>query len=996
MVKPSRKEIIAPRQELFSFQTHNNKIKQMKNYLYIALITIFFSCNNSLNKEIQTDYCQFVDPFIGTGGHGHTYPGVSLPFGMVKLSPDTRLTGWDGCGGYHYSDSIVYGFSHTHLSGTGVSDYGDILLMPTIGSISLKNSEYSSKFSHGNESATPGYYSVLLEDYNVKAELTATRRVGVHKYTFPKSEASNIIIDLYHRDSVLNSYLKIVNNSEIEGFRKSTNWALNMQWYFVAQFSKPFKTYGLALNNIINNNLKELEGGNIKGYLQFATENDEEIIVKVGISAVSIEGARKNLEEAHELSFEQIGANAKKEWNTQLAKIEVEGGTNKQKRNFYTALYHSLLTPDLYMDIDGRYRGMDNEIHKADNFENYTVFSLWDTYRTLHPLLTIIDKKRTNDFVNTLINKYKQNNELPMWELAANDTRCMIGYHGVSVIADAYQKGIQGYDADDAWEAIHKSANVSKRGIQYYKELGFVPSNKSSQSVSKTLEYAYDDWCIAQFAKLTNRNNEQKYYEQRAQFYKNVFDKESGFMRGRNADRNWREPFNPQLVNYDYTEGNAYQYIYVPHHVNELIMLSGGDEKFASWLDKLFETEMEYELEEGTDVTGLIGQYAHGNEPSHHIAYMYNYVGQAWKTQKYVREILETMYSDTPGGLCGNEDCGQMSAWYVMSSMGFYPMTPGDGKYIIGSPIFDKVKIHLESGKTFTISAINQGKENTYIQNAKLNNEEYNSTYLLHSDIENGGEIIFEMGLKPNKKYGKGKDSRPISKPEIEFVSVPYLEENTDYFINLYEVKLGCKTENSEIFYTTDGSQPDKSSNKYTNPFIIDKTTDLKFVAYSSSLQPSYIVKKTISKAEPGNGSFKSGVKYEYFEGVFRSARDFANEKHVKTGITNSFDLSNINRNEWIALRFKAFIEIPEDGEYTIYMNANDGGQLVFNGNELFESDGRKSFAFEQKAVLKLRKGKYPLLINFFQCSDKIELELSWKRPGKDKEAIPAESLFHL
>ncbi|NJO90337.1 MAG: alpha-mannosidase, partial [Chloroflexia bacterium] len=591
----------------------------------------------------------------------------------------------------------------------------------------------------------------------------------------------------------------------------------------------------------------------------------------------------------------------------------------------------------------------------------------------------------------------QQSDELPMWELAANDTRCMIGYHAVSVIADAYQKGIRNYSADDAWEAMHKSANVSKRGIQYYKELGYVPSNKSSQSVSKTLEYAYDDWCIAQFAKLTNREKEHNYYEQRAQFYRNVFDKESGFMRGRNADRSWREPFDPQMVNYDYTEGNSYQYIYVPHHVNELIELAGGDEKFATWLDKLFETEMEHELEEGTDVTGLIGQYAHGNEPSHHIAYMYNYVGQAWKTQKYVREILESMYNDTPGGLCGNEDCGQMSAWYVMSAMGFYPMAPGKGKYIIGSPVFDKVTIHLESGKTFTLSTIHQGDKNIYIQKATLNNKEYPLTYLLHSDIEKGGEIVFEMGPEPNKAYGSEKDSRPVSTAEAKFVDVPYLENNADYFIDNFEVKLACPTENAEIFYTTDGTTPDTNSTKYLKAFLLlIKTTDLKFIAYSTGLEPGYIAEKTIHKAEPQSGTFEKGIKYEYFEGVFRSARDFANEKPVKTGITSTFDLSNMVRNEWIALRFNAYIDIPEDGEYTIYMNANDGGQLIFNGKELFESDGRKSFAFEQKAVLELRKGKYPLTVNFFQCSDNIQLNISWQRPGKAKETIPARYLFHL
>ncbi|MGQ8335314.1 GH92 family glycosyl hydrolase [Sunxiuqinia sp. A32] len=965
----------------------------MKKYLFYLLLSLLFACGQTNTKK--TDYCQYVDPFIGTGGHGHTYPGASVPFGMVKLSPDTRLTGWDGCGGYHYSDSIVYGFSHTHLSGTGVSDYGDILFMPTVGEISLSNKEYSSKFSHENETSEPGYYSVLLDDSDVKVELSASERVGVHQYTFPKSDAANLIIDLTHRDTVLNAELKIVSDTEIEGFRKSTNWALNMQWYFVAQFSKPFKNYGLAKNNVIDKDLTMAEGRNIKGYLQFDTNTDEVVLVKVGISAVSIEGARKNLQEVDGLSFDEIRANSKQEWNRNLAKIHVEGGTLAQRRNFYTALYHSMLTPDLYMDIDGQYRGMDDQVHTADGFENYTVFSLWDTYRALHPLLTIIDKERTNDIVNTLIHKYKESGELPMWELAANDTRCMIGYHAVSVIADAYQKGIRDYDADAAWEAMNTSANVSKRGIQYYKELGFVPSNKSSQSVSKTLEYAYDDWCIAQFAKLTGREEAYKQYAQRSQFYENVFDASSGFMRGKNANRSWREPFNPQSVNYDFTEGNSYQYIYVPHHVNRLIELSGGDEKFTNWLNDLFETSMEVELEDGTDVTGLIGQYAHGNEPSHHIAYMYNYVGKPWKTQAIIRKIMDDLYQDTPDGLCGNEDCGQMSAWYVMSAMGMYPMAPGDGKYIFGSPIFDKVVISLESGETFTITAKNQGTENKYIQSAKLNGKEYDLSYILHSDIEQGGEIVFEMGPEPNKVYGQKESSRPVSVKEMEFVSIPYLYDRTDYFIDQYTVNLGCDTYGADIYYTTDGTTPDNTSTKFTKPFVINETTELKFVAYKEGVEPSFVAEKTIKKAKPSTGNFKKGVQYEYFEGVYRSARDFAHETPVKTGITDSFDLSKIDRDEWIAVGFKSYINIPKDGTYTIYMNANDGGQLIFDGTELFESDGRKSFAFEQKASLNLKKGKYPLDVNFFQCSDAIKLELSWEGPGFSKQLIPAKNLFH-
>lgn len=957
-------------------------------------------------KNITDDYCKYVDTFIGTGAHGHTYPGVSLPFGMVQLSPDTRLEGWDACGGYHYSDSAIYGFSHTHLSGVGVPDYGDILFMPTVGKIRLlhgdpaiANSGYLSKFKHSTEKSSPGYYSVKLEDYNIEAELTATERVGFHKYTFPKTDSANIIIDLQHRDPVIESYIRIVNDYEIEGYRRGTNWALDKRFYFAARFSKPFKSYGIAINDSIIDNIEYGEGKNIKSYISFQTGSSEAVYVKVAISAVSAEGARKNLDaELPGWNFEETRKRAYDKWNAKLSKIQVEGGDEKQKRIFYTSLYHCYLAPSLYMDVDGKYRGMDMQIHTADNFENYTVFSLWDTYRALHPLFTIIEQEKTSQFINTLIKKYEQYGALPMWELAANDTRCMIGYHAASVITDAYVKGIKGFDAEKAFEAMKNTANIAKRGVSYYKEFGFVPSNKNSQSVSKTLEYAYDDWCIAQTAKMLNRLEDYEIFIKRSQFYKNVFDKSAGFMRGRNSGREWRRPFDPMMLNYDYTEGNSFQYLYVPHDVYGLINLAGGDEKFTKWLDDLFTIPMADELlHDESDVSGLIGQYAHGNEPSHHLAYLYNFAGTPWKTQKIVRRIMDEMYSDTPGGLCGNEDCGQMSAWYVLSSIGFYPVAPGMDVYEIGSPIFTSVKINLENGNTFVIKAPNNESNSIYINDGKLNGADYSKNYLSHNDIMNGSTLELNMGSEPNPKWGAELNDRPLSLPGNEAVLIPYLMTESRSFIDNMKIELSCDTEGASIYYTMDGTEPTEASAVYSVPFWISNSVELKYKAYKKGVEPSTTVVSELKKAESiaASDNISSGIQYKYYDGVFRSIWDFEKETPESEGVIPDFNLEKRLRNEWFAMELSGLIDIPEDGEYTFYLNSDDGGQLSINGNELFESDGRKEFAFEQHASVYLKKGLNEIGVKYFQCSGNMVLDVQWESENIKKEDLPASHLFH-
>ncbi|MGB0932189.1 MAG: GH92 family glycosyl hydrolase, partial [Chitinophagales bacterium] len=731
--------------------------------LHFWAILLLTGCNNSSNpssrnassstyqipEENLQDYLKYVNPFIGTGGHGHTYPGATAPFGMVQVSPDTRLDGWDGCSAYHHSDSLIYGFSHTHLSGTGVSDYGDVLLMPTVGVVTLNNGAngergYRSAFSHFREDATAGYYHTYLTSYNIDVRLTAKKRTAHHQYTFPKTADANIIIDLLHRDKVLEASLKVVNDSEIEGYRISDAWAKEQHVYFVIQFSKPFKQFGLALDEVIKIGKKELKGTNVKGYVKFDAnvegEDNEIIMAKVGISAVSIEGARKNLKEEMPLSprgssdwvLENSKEKTQAEWLQQLNKIQIEGGTEDQKNIFYTALYHTMIAPNLYTDVDGKYRGMDNQIHTAEGFDRYTVFSLWDTYRAANPLYTLIEPQRTNDFIRTFLSQYQEGGILPIWELASNYTGCMIGYHAIPVIADAYQKGIRDYDVELAFEAMKHSAEQNHLGLEAYKTLGYIPSESESESVSKTLEYAYDDWCIAQMAKDLGKTADYKYFLERSQSYKNVFDPTTQFMRAK-LNQTWWQPFEPSEVNFNYTEANAWQYsYYVPQDIAGWIQLLGGKSVLDARLDAIFEAESGTSGREQADITGLIGQYAHGNEPSHHIAYLYNYVGKPWKTQEKVRQIMEEMYQNKPDGLSGNEDCGQMSAWYVWSAMGLYPVTPAQNIYAIGSPLFDKATINLPNGKQFVIEAKNNSRQNKYIQRATFNDQVFSASFVRH------------------------------------------------------------------------------------------------------------------------------------------------------------------------------------------------------------------------------------------------------------------------
>ncbi|PKA83212.1 putative alpha-1,2-mannosidase [Ulvibacter sp. MAR_2010_11] len=884
----------------------------MKKIFFFGLVFIFFiSCSKPTSvtpAKKDASLITYVNPFIGTGGHGHTYPGATMPFGMMQLSPDTRLEGWDGCSGYHYSDSYIYGFSHTHLSGTGVSDYGDILLMPTNIIVFNNGADgqagYRAHFSHDNETASPGYYRVLLDSTNIEVELTVTPRAGMHKYVYPSAEDQFVILDLIHRDKVLDANIEIVSNTEIKGYRFSEAWAKDQRLYFYMRTSHPF-------NDMLQSPpLQGMTGGR-KAALLFINPNNEPVYISIGISAVDEEGAKKNLEtEIGSKSFDEIKSEAEATWEQQLEKIVIESSNEDYKTNFYTALYHTMIAPNLYQDVDGRYRGMDLEIHQTTNFDYYTVFSLWDTYRAAHPLYTIIEQERTKDFINTFLAKYDEGGIMPIWDLSANYTGCMIGYHAVPVIADAYLKGIDGFDAEKAFEAMKHSSMQDKLGLESYKKAGFIPVEAESESVSKTLEYAYDDWTIAQMAKKLGKTEDYKLFSQRAQYYKNVFNPESNFMQGRFRNT-WFSPFDPFEVNFNYTEANAWQYsLYAPQDISGLMNLMGGKNTLEAHLDQLFSAKSETSGREQADITGLIGQYAHGNEPSHHMAYLYNFVNKPYKTQEIVHQVLTGLYKNDPDGISGNEDCGQMSAWYVLSSLGFYPVTPGSNQYIIGTPLFDKATIHLESGKQFTVVADGVSETNKYIASVTLNGKPLPRSYLFHSDIIEGGELVFTMTNAPSEWGTNDADIPNTEITEHLITPAPFIAEGDVAFKKETTIRLEAASEGSEIFYSINNSE----AKKYNAPFTISEESTVATYAQKNGIKSStqttkfYKIDPNLSiqlETEYAN-QYNGGGDNALIDGI-RGASDFrtgAWQGYQDTDLVAIVDLGSVRPIDSISVNF--------------------------------------------------------------------------------------------
>jgi putative alpha-1,2-mannosidase len=751
----------------------------MKNKLCMLLLATGIGLFSCAEKELPKEYTDSVNVFIGTGGHGHTFPGATLPHGMVQLSPDTRLFGWDACSGYYYDDTSIMGFSHTHLSGTGIGDYGDILFMPVVGEKPLiagtaenPDEGYRSRFSHEQESARPGYYQVLLQDDSINVELTATLRAGLHRYTYPKASDARLIVDMEptihgHQHPV--TQIRVVNDSTIAGMKYTVGWAKRHYVYFYAVFSSPFD-YKLYSGTEYQSDSTSVTVNTAKAVIRFKNlPVDGRVLAKVGISSVDEEGARLNVEaEIPNWNFEGVMKEANTVWNEALGKIDIETSDNDSRTVFYTSLYHAFIQPSLASDVDGRYRTMGHEIKQDASYTNYTVFSLWDTFRAAHPLYTIVTPEQNQAFIRSLLRKYDEGGILPKWELASNETGTMIGYHAVSVIVDAMMKKQCDFDVKKALEACIRSSVYDTTGvtpmmdrqilngklmpvsIKYKNELGYIPCDKVGGSVSQGLEFAYNDWLIAQMMKEHNRKDLYDKYMELSRNYRNYFDPETKLMRGRLTDGSWITPFDPASVQRpsNYVEGNAWQWAwFVPQDVEGLMELVGGQKSFEAHLDTLFTTSSELtgDPNAAADVTGMIGQYAHGNEPSHHIPYLYNYAGAPRKTQALVDHILRTLYHNDPNGLSGNEDVGQMSAWYALSAMGFYSFCPGRPVYEIGRPMFDKVTIHLSNGKDFIIQAKNNSVENKYIRSMKLNGEKLAEPRFSHFDLMKGGELIFEM-----------------------------------------------------------------------------------------------------------------------------------------------------------------------------------------------------------------------------------------------------------
>ena len=786
----------------------------MKRLFLIPLALLFVACSTKSTENIA----DYVDVFIGTGGHGHTYPGVTAPFGMVQLSPDTRMDDWDGCSGYHISDNHILGFSHTHLSGTGCNDYGDFRFMPITGEKHYKSSDYRSAFNHKTEVARPGYYSVVLDDYNIKVELAAGVRAAMHRYTFPQDANATVILDLKEstlsNEKIYEAWAKVENDNAISGFRRSGYWARDQYLYFYAEFSKPIKS--------VENN----EDGLVYAY---DFDNDgEPLVIRVGISAVDIEGAKKNLEsEIQDFDLDALANKTFETWNKELGRIEVKSANEKDKKVFYTALYHSFIVPNLYSDVDGRYRAHDLKIHQSDR-PRYTVFSQWDTFRTENPLLDMIQTERAVDIINTFIDNYETGGLLPTWELAANETHCMIGYHSIPVMADAYINGVEGFDAEKALNAMVARANEDMWGLEFYKKYGYIPADMAGESVSTTLEYAYDDWCIARMADKMGKKDIADEFYKRAQYYKNLYDPETKFFRGR-KNGGFVSPFDPRQVNFMLTEANTWQYnFFVPQDVNGHIELMGGKDEYENMLSKLFNTASDLTGREQVDITGLIGQYAHGNEPSHHMAYLFNFVGKPVKTQKIVNQIMNELYSDQPDGLCGNEDCGQMSAWYVMSAMGFYPVTPASGMFIIGVPHFEEMTLNFENGKRFTIKAKNLSHENRYIASAKLNGKSLSRSYLYCDEVLDGGQLEFVMTSDRNTKWATAAEDCPVMRITSEqLVITPIINVDKYVFYDSLPISITHPDKNAKIYYSLNGGD----EMEYTAPFVVDKTSDIKAVA---------------------------------------------------------------------------------------------------------------------------------------------------------------------
>ena len=940
----------------------------------------------------SADPVDYVNPFIGTGFHGHTYPGATTPFGMVQLSPDTRSGNWDACAGYHYSDTTIDGFSHTHLSGTGCADLADILFHPTTREIVIHDGECVLQpyfFSHDDERASCGYYAVTLPDVNIGVELTAAPRTGVHRYTFTGKGPRQVIVDLLHtitEEKIDLCELRRTAPGELAGMRRTQGWVPDQYVFFAARFSEPFADVQLL--------------GDKQAVLTFAPDV-RTLTIAVGLSSVSVENARMNsLAEVPELDFDAVYARAVGQWRKALGDIVVEGGSRDEMTNFYTAQYHTKLTPNLMSDVNGEYRRHDQTVARMPEGESYySTFSLWDTFRAWNPLQTLVDTALVNDMIRSMLDMYDSTGELPIWPLASGETGTMIGYHAVSVIADAYLKGIRGYDADKALEAMIRSSNINKKGSDYYTAQGYIPSNIKRESVSCTLEYAYDDWAIARMAQAMGRDDIFGEYARRALNYVNVFDGSTCFFRGRQSDGNWSAPFEEFATGRDYTEATPWHYrFFVPHDVNGLIQLFGSREAFIREMDRLFTLESDEMQLDVSDVTGLMGQYAHGNEPSHHMAYLYNYVGQPWKTQELTRRLLHEMYAPTPEGIIGNEDCGQMSAWYVFSSLGFYPVCPGSNEFALTAPQFPKAVVRLANGRTLTVTADNP-RRNVYIASVTLDGKPIDRNYITYDELMQGGELHFALRPRPDYERGTDDAAAPHSLTRGEVVSIPYTTQNVSLFTEPLAVALATTTSGAEIRYTLDGSEPTETSALYAAPVPVDRSLTLKAKGFKPGAAPSRTLtleaeKAVFRKGAPaGETATRPGVAYSYYEGVFSCVNDIRKGKYVSSGTMPAPSIAQAPQEDHFGYVFTGSILIPERGVWEFMTKSDDGSVLMIGDRRVVDNDGSHASVMATGRVA-LEAGLHPYTLLYFEDYEGQDLSWGWKAPGAEGfEAIPEANL---
>ena len=940
----------------------------------------------------SADPVDYVNPFIGTGFHGHTYPGATTPFGMVQLSPDTRAGNWDACAGYHYSDTTIDGFSHTHLSGTGCADLADILFHPTTREIVIHDGECVLQpyfFSHDDERASCGYYAVTLPDVNIGVELTAAPRTGVHRYTFTGKGPRQVIVDLLHtvtEEKIDLCELRRTAPGELAGMRRTQGWVPNQYVFFAARFSEPFADVQLL--------------GDKQAVLTFAPDV-RTLTIAVGLSSVSVENARMNsLAEVPELDFDAVHARAVGQWRKALGDIVVEGGSRDEMTNFYTAQYHTKLTPNLMSDVNGEYRRHDQTVARMPEGESYySTFSLWDTFRAWNPLQTLVDTALVNDMIRSMLDMYDSTGELPIWPLASGETGTMIGYHAVSVIADAYLKGIRGYDADKALEAMIRSSNINKKGSDYYTAQGYIPSNIKRESVSCTLEYAYDDWAIARMAQAMGRDDVFGEYARRALNYVSVFDGSTCFFRGRQSDGNWSAPFEEFATGRDYTEATPWHYrFFVPHDVNGLIQLFGSREAFIREMDRLFTLESDEMQLDVSDVTGLMGQYAHGNEPSHHMAYLYNYVGQPWKTQELTRRLLHEMYAPTPEGIIGNEDCGQMSAWYVFSSLGFYPVCPGSNEFALTAPQFPKAVVRLANGRTLTVTADNP-RRSVYIASVTLDGKPIDRNYITYDELMQGGELHFALRPRPDYERGTDDAAAPHSLTRGEVVSIPYTTQNVSLFTEPIAVALATTTSGAEIRYTLDGSEPTETSALYAAPVPVDRSLTLKAKGFKPGAAPSRTLtleaeKAVFRKGAPaGETATRPGVAYSYYEGVFSCVNDIRKGKYVSSGTMPAPSIAQAPQEDHFAYVFTGLILIPERGVWEFMTKSDDGSVLTIGDRRVVDNDGSHASVMATGRVA-LEAGLHPYTLLYFEDYEGQDLSWGWKAPGAEGfEAIPEANL---